>query len=188
MTDEHAMLSDRTLLGMRVQEAAEQIARRRMFSDLSGHDREELVGIAVEKYYATWGAYGQPANIQAWLSTVMFHAMAVLYRDRRRVRPPAAPQPDESAADIMEQLLPPEPSLSGPFASQDAADRFLGMLAAEDARLLQLAAAGYSHREIGEVLGTKANAVGVRLHRLRARLRELLGPEGLSVPDEAGRP
>jgi RNA polymerase sigma-70 factor, ECF subfamily len=34
---------------------------------------------------------------------------------------------------------------------------------------------GWSHREVGQRMGTTENAVGVMIHRVRQRLRELLG-------------
>jgi DNA-directed RNA polymerase specialized sigma24 family protein len=32
-----------------------------------------------------------------------------------------------------------------------------------------------SHEEIGVIIGLSANAVGVRLHRIRRRLKDMLG-------------
>lgn len=148
-----------------------------MFSDLSQADRDELVSTAIEKYYATWGPLGEPNSVEAWLSTVMYRSMVDQFR-RRRMLQPRAPQGDEGIDELLERWLPPAPSLSTPVVDRDAREAFLALLSPADARLLCLKADGFSHREIGEVLGIRANAVDVRLHRLRIRLRELLAEDG----------
>jgi RNA polymerase sigma-70 factor (ECF subfamily) len=46
-----------------------------------------------------------------------------------------------------------------------------------DRALLALHLDGFDHAEAGEVLGLTANHVGVKMHRIKARLTELLKPE-----------
>ena len=172
MSDDSSMrfLSDRSVLGHEVYDAAVRVSRRRMFSDLDQADRDDLVGTTIDKYYATWGQLGRPDNIEAWVATVMRNAMMDLFRRRRMLRPVAG-RGDESLEELLEQWLPPAPSLSLPVVDRDAREAFLAGLTPADARLLCLKAEGYTHQEIGDVLGVRANAVDVRLHRLRARLR-----------------
>jgi RNA polymerase sigma-70 factor (ECF subfamily) len=172
-------LSDRSQLGHQVHAAAVRISRRRMFADLSQADRDDLISTAIEKYYATWGPLGEPDSVEAWLSTVMYRAMVDHFRRQRRLQPHAPPG-EQSIDELLGRWLPPAPSLSTPVVNRDAREEFLALLSPADARLLCLKADGFSHREIGEVLGIRANAVDVRLHRLRIRLREML------VPDENG--
>jgi RNA polymerase sigma-70 factor (ECF subfamily) len=50
----------------------------------------------------------------------------------------------------------------------------LRRLTAVDRGVLLLALEGASQQEIGDVFGVSANAAGVRLHRARGRLMELL--------------
>ena len=69
------------------------------------------------------------------------------------------------------------------MVNRDARESFLALLTPVEAWLLCLTADGFNHREIGEVLGIRSNAVDVRLHRLRIRLREMLAPD-----DEGGDP
>ena len=175
MSDEDDMrfLSDRSVLGHQVQAAAERVSRRRMFSDLAAADRDDLVGTAIDKYYATWGQLGRPDNIEAWLATVMRNAMMDHFRRGRMLRPLRNDQ--DSVEELLERWQPSEPSLSTPVVDRDARDAFLATLTPADARLLCLKADGYSHAEIGEVLGIRPNAVDVRLHRLRIRLRARFG-------------
>ncbi|MEZ4761105.1 MAG: hypothetical protein R2810_15155 [Flavobacteriales bacterium] len=46
-----------------------------------------------------------------------------------------------------------------------------------DRALIALHLEGYDHAEVGGILGLTANHVGVKLHRIKARLTELLKPD-----------
>jgi RNA polymerase sigma factor (sigma-70 family) len=55
-----------------------------------------------------------------------------------------------------------------------------------DREALQLVAwDGLSHAEAAQVLGCTANAVALRVHKAKARLRDILSPPGMSMPDPA---
>ena len=179
MTDEMDLrfLSDRSRIGYQVQAAAERIARRRMFADLSHADREDLVGITIAKFYRRWGPRDRPADIEAYLARTMYHALMDLYRERRLLPQPVAPDGSRSVESVLQGWMPPVRSLSTPVVQQHAVSEFYRQLSPDDARLLWLKAEGYSSREIGEFLGLRPNAVYVRLHRLRQRLHELVDPE-----------
>jgi RNA polymerase sigma-70 factor (ECF subfamily) len=78
-----------------------------------------------------------------------------------------------------------EPAAPGPDPEQDAAGRqrvarlraAIPRLPLGQRQVLVLALEGLSHREIGEVLGLRENAVAVRLTRARQSLREQLAEE-----------
>ena len=179
MQDEidHRFLSVRSRIGYQVRAATERVARRRMYSDLSHADREDLVGITIAKFYRRWGAQGRPDDIEAYLASTMYTALMDLYRERQRFPEPVAPDSGRSVDEVLQQWMPPVRSLSTPVVQQHAMAEFYRQLSPDDARLLWLKAEGYSSREIGEFLGLRPNAVDVRLHRLRQRLRELVDPE-----------
>lgn len=168
-------LSDRSRLGYEVRAAAERISRRRMFSELSPAERDDLVGTTIARYYDRWGPRGRADNVEAYLARTMYRALMDLYRERKQL--PVRPVEDDSVDNALDRLLAPAPSLSSPVVGRAMADAFLAALDPDDARLLWLKAEGYSSREIGEFLGLRANAVDVRVHRLRRRLRELVDPE-----------
>jgi len=66
MQDEidHRFLSVRSRIGYQVRAAAERVVRRRMYSDLSHADREDLVGITIGNFYRRWGPLGRPDDIE----------------------------------------------------------------------------------------------------------------------------
>jgi len=90
-------------------------------------------------------------------------------------RPPAA-----EALDAIAEPAAPDPD---PERSAEARQRVARLQAAiprlplGQRQVLTLALEGLSHREIGEVLGLRENAVAVRLTRARQTLRELLAVE-----------
>jgi RNA polymerase sigma factor (sigma-70 family) len=165
------LLSDRSLLGYDVRGAAEDIARRGKFSDLSAADRDELVGVAISKYYETWGPLGRPDNIEAWLSRVMHNALMDQHRARRWLVQPVARDDDGSVQALFERWSPSLPSLSTTIVNEAATRAFLRGLKSSDAQLLWLKAHGFSSREIADLLHITSNAVDVRLHRLRLKLK-----------------
>jgi RNA polymerase sigma factor (sigma-70 family) len=58
--------------------------------------------------------------------------------------------------------------------ANELVDCMLRSLDAPDRRVLKLLLHGYSLKEIGESVGSSYSAIGTRLHRLRAQLREFL--------------
>jgi len=55
-----------------------------------------------------------------------------------------------------------------------------------DREALQLVAwDGLSHAEAAQVLGCTPNAVALRIHKAKARLRDILSPPSMNVPDPA---
>jgi RNA polymerase sigma-70 factor, ECF subfamily len=116
------------------------------------------------------------ATVKAYLFTIARN----LYLDARRRERRLVPLPQD---------LPDRPDLS-PAADQTADDRArLGAVLAalrqlpepQREALVMAVDQGLSHAEIAVVLGCSVSAVKVRIHRARARLKEVLaGKEALS--------
>ena len=167
-----------------VRDAALLVARRRMFSDLSDAERDDLVATAVDAAGFSWGPPGRPedleaGDLEAWLAAGMFHAMMNAFRERRMLRPPFRRGDATTLDGLLERWVSTEPSFEGhdlPTVDPELVDRFLRQLSPADARLLWMQCEGYTREEIAAMLGIRANAVSVRLRRLRIRLRETLEP------------
>ena len=150
-----------------------------MFSDLTDTERADLVETAVEAWAFSWGPPGRPEHVEAWLALGMYHAMMAGFRQRRMLRRPARLGESTSLDTMLEEWLSTEHAQAdGAMPAADAAltDRFLRQLSPADARLLWMKCEGYTHEEIADVLGIRANAVSVRLRRLQIRLREAVEP------------
>lgn len=102
-------LSDRSRIGYQVRTPAERVSRRRMFSDLSHADREDLVGTAIGKFYRRWGPLGRPDDIKAYLARTMYGVLMDLYRERRMLPAPVAPVAGRTVAQVLEKWMPPAP-------------------------------------------------------------------------------
>lgn len=71
-----------------------------------------------------------------------------------------------------------EPSPEGIAAARERLSSVLGSLGAEERILVALLTRGVGYAEIGQALGISENAVAVRIHRLRERLRSGDDPHG----------
>lgn len=111
------------------------------------------------------------AALSTWLHSIA--TSLVLDRARKRKRR------EGLAEDVATSpLADPDPSRGpGDPLLRRAVRREVEALDAESRALLLLFdVEGYGHEEIGEILGITAGASRVRLHRIRARLRERLSP------------
>ncbi len=162
-----------------------------MFSDLTDAQRDELVDAAVEAWTFAWGPPGRPADAEAWLARGMYHAMMGEFGRRRMLVRPVRRRSASSLDDLLEGWVSTEPALADTDPSAPGpglTDRFLRVLSPADARLLWMRCEGYTHEEIADVLGIRANAVTVRLRRLQLRLRETLEPVTDHLPEPSAKP
>jgi RNA polymerase sigma factor (sigma-70 family) len=168
-----------------------RVSHRRMFSDLTEAQRDELVDTAVEAWAFAWGPPGRPENVEAWLARGMYHAMMADFRRCRMLRRPARLGESMSLDTLLEEWISsehPHAKNALPAVDQTVTDRFLRQLSPADARLLWMRCEGYTREEIADLLGIRANAVGVRLRRLKIRLRETLEPVTDHAPEPSSRP
>ncbi|MEZ5319975.1 MAG: RNA polymerase sigma factor [Vicinamibacterales bacterium] len=130
-------------------------------------DEEDLLQEIVLALWRSLPSFRGEARESTWIFQVALQV--ALSRRRARARRPLS-TPLESA---------PEPAADG---QAEAFDRLrwstvlqaLRRLAPVDRAVLLLALEGATQQEIGDVLGVTANAAGVKLHRARRRLTNLL--------------
>lgn len=128
-------------------------------------DRRDL---EQEILLAAWRAYPSfraEAAFNTWLYRLALNVALSYVRARSR-RPAATESIDETALDIPQREAedPRVESLYACIRRLDPVDR----------SLITMHLDGYAHAEIAEALGASANAIGVRLHRVKARLQTLL--------------
>jgi RNA polymerase sigma factor (sigma-70 family) len=144
---------------------------------------EEAADALAETYLVAWQKLNAiPPGDQArlWLYGV---ARKVLLRTAggRRTRHELV---DRLARELRAARPPHTPFES---AGQESLRAALASLPERDREILTMTAwEGLMPVEIAAVLGTSANAVRVRLHRARARVRRKLDPERAEAPDVPG--
>ena len=180
--DASRFVVNRDMSRIEFRRAARRVTHRRMFTDLSQAERDELVKVALDAYAHRWGPPQQPSDLEAWIAAGMHRAMMDAFRERHMLRPPARPSLATTLTALLEEWL--AAAGSGPVVDGELTDRFLRQLSPADARLLWLRCAGYTREETADLLGIRPNAVSVRLHRLRVRLRETLDPMTDTTPIE----
>jgi len=116
--------------------------------------------------------YEERGNFRGWLRTVVLRA-ALMVR-RRRARTVTS---DAASLDLMSRQVE-EGSGEADATSRIAMERAIEALS-EPLRMVFLLreGEGYSHREIGTLLGISSTASAIRLHRAWKELRKRLGIE-----------
>lgn len=143
-------------------------------------DAEDLVQDLLTKLYARREELGGVERLRPWLLRVMYRQF--IDNRRQHARSPlhlvVEPTAGENPADAVAQLAAPD---GGPEADTEQAARDLTLLlalerlSADHQRVLALHdVEGYTLEEIQVMLDCPIGTLKSRLHRARARLRELL--------------
>ena len=108
----------------------------------------------------------------AWLQRVQYRLF--VDQARRRARSPVVATADPLDPGQYASAAPGPDELTEEIERRQQLARVWGRLERKERALLGLHAEGYSLAELAEITGVSRNAVGVRLHRARARLARLL--------------
>lgn len=144
-------------------------------------DAQDLVQETFAKAFASFGTFAEGTNLKAWLYRIMTNSYINVYRKRQR-------EPYLGAVDELEdwQLGGAESTtaMSSRSAEAEAIDRTPAGIVTEalnglpeDFRMVVYLAdvEGFSYQEIAEIVERPIGTVMSRLHRGRAKLRQVLG-------------
>ena len=135
------------------------------------HDAEDLVQDVLLKVRRGLGTY-RPGSIQGWLGRIATNAF--LDGVRRRKRRPESQMPENSDMVLPASLAADEAMAAGSLS--DEVQLALLRLSEEYRVAVVLCdVGGLSYEEISHATGVAVGTVRSRIHRGRARLRELLG-------------
>ena len=136
-----------------------------------GEDAVDLEQEIRLQWWRSLAGFAGRSKASTWMYQVALHtALTFLRRGKRRPRP----APLEDAGNVAAPTPPPggveqrrSQALHAALARLEPGDRALAYLMLE----------GCGADEVAKVAGISANAAGVRLHRVRARLKALLAGE-----------
>lgn len=142
-------------------------------------EAEDVLQTALLRAFEAFGRLRDPDRFRPWLFQILTrtHATAARRHALRRLVP--FPADDGEALGLFAEPVEPEIELHAALARLGRKER---------AALLLYEVAGFSVEEVREVQGDRtASAVKVRLHRARARLRDMLteAPRPLADPSHA---
>jgi RNA polymerase sigma factor (sigma-70 family) len=144
---------------------ARSVARLYTPAGEEANDLEQEIRL---QWWRSLAGFSGNAKASTWLYQVALHtALTCLRRRGRRLRPDSLewaenvpdPAPHPGAQENLRRR-----ALHGALARLEPGERALAFLWLEEC----------SYEEIAAVTGLNANAAGVKLHRLRARLKEML--------------
>ena len=156
----------------------------RLAQRLLGWQSGEVEDVVQEVFLVAWekaGRFRRESSLWTWLTAITLNRCRT-WRRRWKVARAA-----RSRMIVNEQTAAADEAAAGE-ESAGRVRKAVGRLPARDREVVVLFyLEERSAAEIGEILGVRRNAVDVRLHRARARLKEMLGDEGMGVEEVSGR-
>jgi RNA polymerase sigma-70 factor, ECF subfamily len=133
---------------------------------------DDAADVVAEVFTTAWRRLADvpaPPNDRLWLYGVARRAIAGHQRGTRRLR--------NLRARLASSALVRQPSISSHDPVQDPLLAAVDSLPPAEREALRLVLwEQLSHADAAKVIGCSVNAVGIRVHRAKARLREALGP------------
>ena len=143
-------------------------------------DAEDLLQDVLCRLYERRGELAAIESLGPWLKRVLHHRFVDGTRRRARQRLVSVGSSAEAERAALEATLAPiAPADPGSAFDLTRLAAALAQLSVEHRTVLLMHdAEGYKLMEIQEITGTELGTLKSRLHRARARLRELLGDQG----------
>jgi RNA polymerase sigma factor (sigma-70 family) len=138
-------------------------------------DAEEIAQDCFIKAYRALGTYRQTAKFSTWLYTITY-TTAMSFLRKRKLETQSIDE--ENGIQLESQISDFNANLVEKKSGHVWLNKAIDLLMPEDALIITLFYMGeQSLEEIGMTMGMSSNTVKVKLHRARAKLKELL--EGL---------
>lgn len=138
----------------------------------SHEDAEDLVQEVVLRAFPELGRLATLDSPRAWLLRVQYRIFVDEFR--RRTRSPIVEAGEAPDTDLAASVEPGPEELTASAQRRQQLTRAWGALDRRQRALLALHAEGYTLAELAAISGLTRNAVGVILHRARARLAKLI--------------
>lgn len=165
--------SGRRLFSTLVEPHFDALYRTAMRLTRNAEDAEDLVQEACLRAYARLGSLERADRPAAWLQRVQYRIFVDGVRHRRRSPFAALPDTADLLAITASDAPNPEEAADGELLEQHL-EHAWQLLGNDQRALLALHAEGYTLSDLELITGASRNAIGVRLHRARARLAKLL--------------
>ena len=153
-------------------------------------DAEDLVQDLLVKLYPRQAELAAVEQLRPWLTRVLYRHFVDQYRKQRRLTllggGGGGDEDDGSGEPSFDKFAADTPGPEAETAAglrRDRLQQALGQLSRDHRAVLMLHdAEGYTLVELSEVLEVPTGTLKSRLHRARARVRELLGGDGAMEP------
>lgn len=130
----------------------------------SPEDREDLFQEIVFQLWKAFPAYAGKSKLTTWMYRIALNTAMAVYRKKV--------VPINLEADLISKYEPA--TTSALSENEERLYEALRQLTDAEKALVSLYLEDYSHREIGEIIGISENYVGVRMSRIKEKLKRIL--------------
>ncbi len=127
-------------------------------------DREDLFQEVVFQLWKAFPTYQSKSKITTWMYRISLNTAMAVYRKK------AVPMDFEG--DLIHKYEPLTVSVLS--ENEERLYEALRQLSDAEKAIVSLYLEDYSHREIGEIIGISENYVGVRMSRIKEKLKRIL--------------
>ncbi|MCW3463052.1 RNA polymerase sigma factor [Chitinophaga nivalis] len=133
----------------------------RLYSD-TPEDREDLFQEMIYQLWKSYGTFAQQSKVSTWIYRIALNTALAPFRKRR---------PQITYTDTLPE---PPPTDSPPNIRQEALFAALKLLSDAEKAIIALYLEDLSYQEIAAVTGIAENYVGVKLNRIKTKIKHLL--------------
>lgn len=134
----------------------------RMYRD-SKEDQEDLFQEIVLQLWKAYPQFRKESSVSTWMYRIALNTAISIFRKNKT--------PLMYSEGMSEQLSSSEPE---PSDNENRMFEALRQLKQSERAIIALFLEGYSHREIGAIIGITENYVGVRISRIKSKLKKIL--------------
>ncbi|WP_138476336.1 RNA polymerase sigma factor [Dyadobacter bucti] len=125
-------------------------------------DQQDLFQEIVYQLWRAFPAFRQESKVSTWIYRVALNTAIAVYRK---------PKPEIRATENLPELPGEEP---GPSENEERMYGALRMLNDSEKAIISLYLEDYSYQEIAEITGISENYAGVRINRIKEKLKTIL--------------
>lgn len=128
-------------------------------------DREDLFQEIVFQLWKAYSAYQAKSKVSTWMYRIALNTAMATFRKKKVTLNLEEKLPEKYDTAPVSELSENEEELYRAIRQLNDAEKAIVSLYLED----------YSHIEIGEIVGISENYVGVRMDRIKKKLKKILG-------------
>ncbi len=138
----------------------------RIYRD-TAEDREDLFQEIVYQLWKSFPSFRAASKVSTWMYKIALSTAIAKFRKNRALQPPTIPLEGIEAEAVPAASQHPE---------KERLYRAIAQLSTAEKAIITLYLDDYSYEEMAEIMGISANHLGVKINRIKQKLKTLLNP------------